>query len=244
MRSVLPALPLSLAIALTYVLGANLGPGDPSLSGPFANLHGGYPRGLPSYGESSSGGLSSGSFEGNATTADAPGTVLAFYERSIDRSIWTITSVGSRWLIFYDASDPAIRGGVEASPYEGRTIITVWVTDFQLPPEFPRAFPGGHRASPVEPPSRDGDTYILRWGIAGNASEKRFVEDFSQVLSDAGWDVAIGPGQYNVPSLTCRSRAQPTLGCRLTVTFETIRNPRVTYQTSVASIRVGPGADR
>lgn len=227
-------------IASTYVGVARLGPSGPGLSGPFANLHGGYPVGLPPYGDARSGSLSDGSFEATTDTSDDPATVLSYYQRSVDPTRWQITSVGTRLMAFYYRSDPAIRGGVTTFVHDGKTSVTVWVDDLQLPDGFPVTFPGGHRARPVDAQLRDGDTFVLHWSISGNASDGRFVDDFAQLLTDAGWDVtaketAVGKNA----SLRCRSRTPPATACALTVAYETMQQP-FAYMVPVATIRLGP----
>ena len=215
---------LSFAIALAFVLVSALGPTGSAGKEPFANLHGGLPRGLQPYSHqlqgTRGGALGNGTFEWNAETPDPAATVLAFYDQTIDRAIWDVSAVGRQSMSFTYRPNPSVRGGVRTVDIGRSTFIAVWVTDLQLPPGFPAAFPGGPRARPLGQPGSDADGYVLRWDIDGNLDSARFVEDFAEVLNDAGWDVFALTTTGPTPGLMCRSRSTPGLTCAVTTSYE------------------------
>lgn len=236
---------ISGVLASLVVIGSGLGPTQPPVRPPFANLHGGYPAGLPSYDNGPGGAVSTGSFESFEETADPPDRVLDTYERTIDPAIWSVASRGSRNIALVFRADPRIRGGVRVIPTERGSHITLFVEDMRLPPGFPLDFPIGHRARALEEPgSGSSGIYHVRWDVGGNAGGGRFIEQFAQALEDAGWQVvtkkaAVGAGA----ALTCRSRARPEISCRAAVSVEFYSAQSDRSFIEIADVWVGPGAD-
>ena len=250
MRSVLFVGGLSFAIAVAYVVAAGLAPLGPVAAGPFANLHGGLPAGLPSYLRqvqgTMGGGSGEGTFEWSAETPDTPNTVLRFYEQHIDQKIWVITGSGERTMSFYYRSSPAIRGGVHTTDIGRTTFFRVWMTDLKLPAGYPLDFPGAERARPIGVPTNDAGVYVARWELSGGDAS-RFVADFAQTLKDAEWDVTALITTSREPSLQCRSRSSPLITCSLSTQYEIVKPSTggIVYDAVgrfVATVRVGRGA--
>jgi hypothetical protein len=226
-------------------IGFGLGPTEPTIRPPFANLHGGYPAGLPSYGSNPGGAVSSGSFESFEQTADPPDQVLDTYERAIDRAIWSVASRGRSNIALVLRADPGIRGGVVVIPIERGSHITLFVEDMQLPSGFPLDFPIGHRARAMDQPGEvSSGVFHLRWDVGGNAGGGRFIEQFATALEDAGWQVLTKQADVASPhSLTCRSRAKPEISCRAVVSVVFGRLPTDRSIMEIADVWVGPGAE-
>jgi hypothetical protein len=225
------------------VFGFGLGPFGPSLRPPFANLHGGLPAGLPSYGATGYGSNSDGSYERVAETVDPPDRVLDFFDHTIDRTVWTVTSRGRANIALVFRQDTRVRGGVVVLESPGGSRITLFVKDMQLPEGFPLDFPVGHRARAMEGGGIADNQYHLRWNVRGNASRVKFIDGFAQALEDAGWQVITKQSDPNGPwALTCRSRARPEMSCRVVVTVEP-EAPRSSVYVDAADVWVGPGAE-
>jgi hypothetical protein len=232
---------LSGVVAAGLVFGLGLGPFGPLMHPPFANLHGGYPAGLPSYGKSEGGNRAAGTFEQVARSADAPERILDFFEGAIDRTIWTVASRGRANIALVFRADPGVRGGLRTEPFERETYITLFVEDMQLPAGFPADFPIGHRANAIDGGLSDG-IYHLRWDVGGNGSNAAFVDGFAQALEDAGWQVLTREvPRFGVNSLTCRSRTRPEISCRVVVEPDVSLHPSRVLE--VANVWVGPGAE-
>lgn len=213
-----------------------------ALPPPFANTHFANPAGLPSYGTFVSRGQSEGSFSSSEKTGDAPERVLDFYEQNIDRTIWTIPSRGRMSLAFVLQADPRMRGGVVVTTVPGDgTYITLFVRDLQLPAGFPLDFPASRDASVLVPGEVSNGLAHLRWGV-GPDYPHPFIDDFAQILDDAGWSVVTKSSTSRPPSLTCRSRARPELSCRIAVSVEPDPRWRGQFRT-VADVWVGIHAE-
>jgi hypothetical protein len=234
-------LALSGVLASDIVTGFDLGPrATAGLRPPFANLHGGNPAGLPSYGTFAARGRSDGHFNSLEKTTDAPERVLDFYEQSIDRTIWTIPTRGRISLAFVLRADPRVRGGVVTSLGAAGTTISLVVDDMQLPAGFPIDFPVvGHHASVLVPGEVTNGLSHLRWDVG--VDDRGFMDSFAQILEDAHWQVVIKSPASRPLSLTCRSRISPEITCRVVVSIEA--DPRMHGQfRSVADVWVGTGA--
>ena len=235
------ALALSGILSGAIVTRFDLGARGPALEPPFANLHGGNPTGLPSYGGTFvSGGKSDGSFSSSERTGDAPERVIAFYEQSIDRTIWMLTSRGRTSLAFLFRADPRVRGGVLTSQARNGTSITLFVRDLKLPDGFPVDFPAEAQASVLGPGEITNGLAHLRWGVAPDGGP--FIDGFAQILDDAGWQVITKSSTVRPPSLTCRSRERPVLSCRVVVSVEADPDMRGQFR-HVADVWVGNGAE-
>jgi hypothetical protein len=252
-RSVLFVGGLSFAIAVAYVVLAGLSPRGYVAAGPFANLHGGLPAGLPAYLRqvqgTRGGGSGEGTFEWSAETPDAPNTVLRFYEHNIDQKIWAITGSGEKTMSFYYRSSPGIRGGVHTLENGRTTFISLWMTDLKLPVGYPLDFPGAERVRPIGVPTNEAGVYVARWELSGMGDPSRFVTDFAQTLKDAEWEVTALTATGREPSLQCRSRSSPLITCSLRTQYEIVKPSTggVVYDAVgryVANVRVGRDADR
>jgi len=243
---------LSFAIGLAAVVASGRLPHYVA-TGPFANLHGGLPTGLPAYPRqlpgSGGAGQSEGGFEWTGETADSADEILSYYSRSIDHTIWDVTAVGTQTISFYKRDAPGIRGGVRTLGLETKTFFEIWVTDMKLPAGYPVDFPAGHRARPIGTVAKVADAYVVRWDVDGNASPAAFVKTFATSLTDAGWDVLTLDTSMATPSLTCRRRSLPALTCSVTVTYEVDLQAKhdPVYPAPgrlVATVRIGPEAQR
>jgi len=247
MRSALTVVGLSFAIALAFVVVADRGPTGSIGGAPFANLHGGLPQGLEAYRNqvqgTRGGGLGEGTFEWSAETPDPAATVLAFYDQTIDRTLWDVIAVGEQTVSFSYRPNARVRGGVRTVDTGRSTFLVVWVTDLSLPSGFPATFPGGYRARPIGAARSDGTGYELRWDIDGNLDSGRFIDDFAHVLTDAGWDVVTLTTTGATPGLICRSRSTPSLTCAVTTSYEldTTKSTGIVYSVHgsyVATVRL------
>lgn len=184
--------------------------------------------------------MSARSFERIEETREAPDRVLDFFERSVDRTTWTVASRGRANIALVLRADPSVRGGVSLEPTGNGTRITLFVQDMRLPDGFPQEFPVRPSAHVIDAVRVSAALYHVRWNVGGGLG---FLTRFAEVLEDSGWEVVTKTrGQFDLTALTCRSRTRPELSCRI----EMRSDPTSFIQPSfpIANVWVGLGADR
>jgi len=184
--------------------------------------------------------MSARSFERIEETRDEPGRVLDFFERSVDRATWTVASRGRANIALVLRADPSVRGGVSLEPTGNGTRITLFIQDVRVPAGFPEDFPASPRAHAIDAVRVSTALYHVRWDVGAGLG---FVTRFAEALEDAGWEVVTKTrGQFDLGSLTWRSRTRADLSCRI----EMRSDPTAFIQPSfsIADVWVGFGADR
>ena len=226
-------------VAAGIVIALRLGPSGLGPHPPVAATFAGDAARPPFYGNDNAG-MSARSFVRIEETRDEPARVLDFYERSVDRATWTVASRGRANIALVLRADPSVRGGVSLESAGNGTRITLFVEDMRLPAGFPEDFPARPRAHAIDAVRVAASLYHVRWDVGAGLG---FVTGFAAALEDAGWEVMTKTrGQFDLFSLTCRSRARPDLSCRIAMRNDPTSFIQPTF--SIADVWVGVGADR